>query len=196
MDTTESPAAFDARSTRARDYWQFGGSDDLFHFSPLAELHEKMISPICRPFHADLLSSNINKSQHPSSSAEIGGKSEPSDTESEPVTSFVPPPCDSMEAYLLLEVARSDRQISLKRKDLAYEIVHHNTVALQLNRIVLERAERDLCTADERIGHVRLIIRQSGHSAASVYEMRESWPRGSEDAPPASSTGSFDVCLD
>ncbi|KAI5985783.1 hypothetical protein EDD15DRAFT_2373878 [Pisolithus albus] len=142
MDTTESPAAFDARSTRARDYWQFGGSDesggdDLFHFSPLAELHEKTISPICRPFRTDLLSSNVNKSQHPSSLAEIGRKSEPSDAECEPVTSFVPPPCDSMEAYLLLEVARSDRQISLKQKDLAYEIVHCNTVALQLNRIVL-----------------------------------------------------------
>ncbi|KAI5996642.1 hypothetical protein EDC04DRAFT_2979373 [Pisolithus marmoratus] len=51
---------------------------------------------------------------------------------------IIPPPCDSMEAYLLLEVARSDRQISLKWKDLAYEIVHHNTITLQLNHIFLE----------------------------------------------------------
>ncbi|KAI6096511.1 hypothetical protein F5141DRAFT_1067673 [Pisolithus sp. B1] len=134
---------------------------------------------------ADLLSSN-NKSQHPLSSAKIGRNSELSDTEvSKPY----------MEAYLLLEVVRSNHQISLKWKDLAYEIVHHNTVALQLNCIVLEQAKRDLCMVDECIGHVHLIIRQSGHSAASVYAMQESWPCSSEDAPPVSSTG-FDVCLD
>ena len=82
-----------------------------------------------------------------------------------------------MEAYLLLEAARSDRQISLMRKDLAYEIVHRNTIALQLNRIILERVETDLHAADEFVGHVRLTIRQSGHSAAVEYAMRESWPR-------------------
>ena len=48
-----------------------------------------------------------------------------------------------MEAYLLLEAAQSDRQISLMRKKLAYEIIHRNTIALQLNRIVLEKAKED-----------------------------------------------------
>ncbi|KAI6011059.1 hypothetical protein EDC04DRAFT_2610071 [Pisolithus marmoratus] len=86
----------------------------------------------------------------------------------------------SMEAYLLLEVARSDHQISLKWKDLAYEIVHHNTITLQLNHIFLEQVERDLHMVDEHVGHICLTIRQSGHSAAPVYAMRESWPHGSE----------------
>ena len=62
------------------------------------------------------------------------------------------------------------------RKDLAYKIVHRNTIALQLNHIVLERMERDLHTADELIGHVRLTIRQTGHSAVFEHAMRESWP--------------------
>ena len=61
------------------------------------------------------------------------------------------------------------------RKDLAYEIVHHNAIALQLNRIMLERAEKDLHAADELIGHVRLTIRQTGQSAAFEYAMREPW---------------------
>ena len=57
------------------------------------------------------------------------------------------------------------------QKDLAYEIVHHNTIALQLNHIVLERTERDLHTADELIGHIRLTIRQTGHSAVFEHAM-------------------------
>ena len=76
-----------------------------------------------------------------------------------------------MEAYLLLEVARSNHQISLMRKDLTYEIVHRNTITLQLNRIVLERMERDLHAADELVGHVHLTIRQTGHSAAFEHTM-------------------------
>jgi len=35
--------------------------------------------------------------------------------------------------FLLLEAARSDRQISLMWKNLAYEIVHRNTIVLQFN---------------------------------------------------------------
>ncbi|KAI6035964.1 hypothetical protein BKA83DRAFT_4119919 [Pisolithus microcarpus] len=74
------------------------------------------------------------------------------------------------EAYLLLEVTRSDCQISLKQKDLAYEIVHCNTITLQLNCIVLEWAERDLHMVDECISHVHLTIRQSGHPVVPVLE--------------------------
>ncbi|KAI6040685.1 hypothetical protein EDC04DRAFT_2602289 [Pisolithus marmoratus] len=68
-----------------------------------------------------------------------------------------------------MEAARSDCQISLMRKDLAYEIVHHNTIALQLNRIMLERAEVDLLVADKLVGHIQLTIRQSGHLAVVEY---------------------------
>jgi len=89
----------------------------------------------------------------------------------------VPPPCNSMEACLLLEAARSEHQISLMRKDLAYEIVHRNTITLQLNRLVLERAEKNLRAADELVGHVRLTIRQHGYSTADEYVMREPWPQ-------------------
>ncbi|KIK17990.1 hypothetical protein PISMIDRAFT_110360, partial [Pisolithus microcarpus 441] len=94
---------------------------------------------------------------------------------------IVPPPCSSMEAYLLLEVTRSDCQILLKQKDLAYEIIHCNTIALQLNCIVLEWAERDLHMVDEHISHVHLTIRQSGHPVAPVYAMQESWPCSPEN---------------
>jgi len=166
--------------------------DDLSHFSLLAELHENTISPICQPFHTEHLSSD--KFQH-SSLPKLDIESESSDgkvsdyntcatyclstTNSQQsekevgsyMCHLVPPPCSSMEAYLLLEVARSNRQISLMQKDLTYEIVHHNAVALQLNHIVLERVERDLHTADELVGHVRLTIRQTGHSAAFEHAM-------------------------
>ena len=58
-------------------------------------------------------------------------------------------------------------------KDLAYEIVHHNTIALQFNWIMLEWAERDLHAADELIGCIRLTIRESGHSPMPEYVMQE-----------------------
>lgn len=78
-----------------------------------------------------------------------------------------------MEAYLLLEAARSDRAISMMRNDLANEIVHRNTIALQLNRLLLENAQNDLRAADEVVGHVRLTIRQSGHSIVREHAIRE-----------------------
>ena len=78
-----------------------------------------------------------------------------------------------MEAYLLLEAAQSDRQISCMQMDLAVEIIHHNTIALQFNRLVLKRAQKDLRTADELVSYVHLSIRQSGHSAASEYALQE-----------------------
>lgn len=92
-----------------------------------------------------------------------------------------------MEAYLLLEAARSNRQISRMRTDLAVEIVHRNTIALQFNRLVLERAQNDLRAADELVGYVRLSIRQSGHSAASQYAMQEcNLPRRTASKCPSS----------
>lgn len=80
-----------------------------------------------------------------------------------------------MEAYLLLEAAQSDCQISCMRKDLAHEVIHRNTIALQLNQLLLEKAQNDLCMADEHIGRVRLSIRESGYTAALEYAMRESY---------------------
>ena len=87
-----------------------------------------------------------------------------------------------MEAYLLLEVARSEKVISRMRKDLACEIVHRNTITLQLNRLFLENAQNDLYGADELVGHVRLSIRQSGYSAVREHTIREVYPqrRGSK----------------
>ena len=86
-----------------------------------------------------------------------------------------------MEAYLLLEAARSDQQISLTmRKKLAYEIIHRNTIALQLNRIVLEKAEEDFQRAEELIGRVQLTVRQSGHSTAFENFIKEPWPHRGE----------------
>ena len=78
-----------------------------------------------------------------------------------------------MEAYLLLEAARSDHQICLMHKDLAREVIHRNTIALQLNHILLEWSEKALQAADEFIGRVRVTIRQSGQSAALEYAMHE-----------------------
>ena len=42
-------------------------SDDLFHLSPFAELHESTISPVCRPFPPELVLSSDLPSQYPSS---------------------------------------------------------------------------------------------------------------------------------
>jgi hypothetical protein len=63
-----------------------------------------------------------------------------------------------MEAYLLLEAARSDSAISRMWKDLTYEIIHRNTITLQLNRLFFDNSQNDLHAADEFIGHVRLSL--------------------------------------
>ena len=76
--------------------------------------------------------------------------------------------------YLLLEAARADHHILVARKTLACQIIHCNTLVLQYNRLVFERAQDDLHAMDRFIGHVRLMIRKSGQTAASEYAMRES----------------------
>lgn len=76
-----------------------------------------------------------------------------------------------------MEATQSDHQISLMRKDLAHEIIHRKTITLQLNRILLERAEKALQTADEFVGHVHMTIRQSSQLAALEYAMHETWPK-------------------
>jgi uncharacterized glyoxalase superfamily metalloenzyme YdcJ len=87
---------------------------------------------------------------------------------------IVPPPHSSMEAYLYLEAARSERVISRMRKDLAHKIVHCNVIALQLKQLVLEDAQNDSHAADEFIGHVHFTIRWSGYSVVHEQAMQES----------------------
>ena len=70
----------------------------------------------------------------------------------------VPPPRSSTEAYLLLEAAWSDSVISCMRKDLIYEIIHQNTITLQLNRLFFNNSQIDLHAADEFIGHFCLSL--------------------------------------
>ena len=53
-----------------------------------------------------------------------------------------------------MEAARSDRIISALKKDLAFEMVHRNTIALQLNQVMLEKAPEDLNNVDEHVGYV------------------------------------------
>jgi hypothetical protein len=76
-----------------------------------------------------------------------------------------------VEAYLLLEAARADREICLKQQNLVHEIIHRNIITLQLNRLRLEKAQHDLDTADEFIGYVRRTIRGNG-CPPSEYAMR------------------------
>ena len=68
-------------------------------------------------------------------------------------------------------------------KNLAHEIIHRNTITLQLNRIMLEKAEEDLLQAEELISHVHLIVRQCGHSAAHRYAMKELWSHRGQPFP-------------
>ncbi|KAI5988014.1 hypothetical protein EDD15DRAFT_2520430 [Pisolithus albus] len=85
----------------------------------------------------------------------------------------VPPPNNSTEAYLLLETARADRQVRLTRKNLALQIVHRNTLTLQYNRLILEKVQEELHSADRLVGHVCFIIRKSGIPVVSEYAMHE-----------------------
>lgn len=87
----------------------------------------------------------------------------------------VPTPGNSSEAYLLLEAARADRQVRLTRRNLAHQIIHRNTLVLQYNRLLLEKTEDDLRTADRFVGHVRFVIRKSGIPVALEYAMREDY---------------------
>ena len=50
------------------------GSDELFHLSPLAKLHESSISPICRPFPPELVLSTPSNplAQYPSTTMQEG----------------------------------------------------------------------------------------------------------------------------
>ena len=87
----------------------------------------------------------------------------------------VPSPSSTAEAYLLLETARADWQVWLTRQNLVHQIIHRNTLTLQYNRLMLEKAQDKLRTADRFVGKVRTTIRQSGVTAAFEHAMREDY---------------------
>ena len=64
------------------------------------------------------------------------------------------PCCSSMQQHGGLSLpggCSKQHQLSLMWKDLTYEIIHRNSIALQLNHIMLERVEMNLHVADELI---------------------------------------------
>jgi hypothetical protein len=86
---------------------------------------------------------------------------------------IVPVPRSTQEAYLLLEAAHADRGIILARNSLTRQIIHHNTLVLQYNRMVLEQAQDDLHATDRFVGEVCFLIRKSGQSTAYAYAMQQ-----------------------
>ncbi|KAG6373552.1 hypothetical protein JVT61DRAFT_6195 [Boletus reticuloceps] len=81
---------------------------------------------------------------------------------------------------------------------LACEIIHWNTITLQLNRLFFENTQNDLRAADESVGHVRLSIQQNGFSAVCEHVIQEvhslSFRRSRDSVPPEPSA--LDVTLD
>ena len=67
----------------------------------------------------------------------------------------------------------ADRQVWLTRQNLAHQIIHCNTLTLQYNRLMLEKAQDELRAADRFVGQVRTTIRRSGITMAFEYAMRE-----------------------
>ncbi|KIK12447.1 hypothetical protein PISMIDRAFT_25653 [Pisolithus microcarpus 441] len=101
-------------------------SNDIFHLSPFAQLHESTISPIYT--HRQLRSSAINSLQHCDNSSSEGdhpgifefrGMDDVSKTPNcqvqldDPFPNIVPILSSAAEAYLLLEAARAERQVWL-----------------------------------------------------------------------------------
>ena len=86
---------------------------------------------------------------------------------------IVPPPNNPTEAWLLLVAACANRQVQLMQKNLTLQIIHCNTVTLQYNRLVLEKAREELHAAERLIGHVCFTIRKSGIPVAFEGTMPE-----------------------
>ena len=89
------------------------------------------------------------------------------------VSHVVPTPSSTIEAYLLLEAARADWQVWLTRQNLVHQIIHRNTLMLQYNNLMLEKAQDELHAADHFVGQVHTTIRWSGITTAFEYAMRE-----------------------
>ncbi|KAI6003102.1 hypothetical protein EDD15DRAFT_2360985 [Pisolithus albus] len=140
------------------------GTDDTFHLSPFPHLHDHTISPVYSANYCPSLSKSA--SSHDLEQREDGpdgdDRDATSDVDLQESDIVVPPPNNSAEAFLLLETACADRQI-----------VHRNTLTLQYNRLILEKAQEELRSADRLVGHVRFIIRKSGIPVVSEYAMHE-----------------------
>ena len=87
----------------------------------------------------------------------------------------VPIPKDTAEVYLLLEATHANHQVHLTQRELALQIVHRNTLTLQYNCMLLDKAQEDLHTADCFISHVRFVIRKNGIPVAFEYAMHEDY---------------------
>ena len=86
---------------------------------------------------------------------------------------IVPVPCSAQEAYLLLEAARADCHIILTHKSLTHQIILRNTLVLQYNRMISERAQDDLNATDCFVGQVCFLIHKSSQSVTYAYAMQE-----------------------
>jgi len=106
----------------------------------------------------------------------------------------VPTPSSTIEAYLLLKAARADRQVWLTQQNLVHQIIRCNTLTLQYNRIMLEKAQDELRSADRFVGHVRATIRRSGVTTACEYAMREDYSSAAISGEPHLGQ-SFSICL-
>ena len=152
--------------------------DTIFHLSPFTvQLHENSISPI-----------HVNTSPEDNCLGSVECDSELSDHTPKnqnclvsrlhsvrahmfvdcSYTQFdnmlphvVPTPSSTVEAYLLLEATHADWKVWLARQTLVHQIVCRNTLMLQYNRLMLEKAQDELHAADCFVGHVRATIRQS-----------------------------------
>ncbi|KAF8546448.1 hypothetical protein OG21DRAFT_1527823 [Imleria badia] len=83
---------------------------------------------------------------------------------------IVLPPGNSAEAHLLLEAAHTDWEVQLTCRNLVLQIVHRNTLMLQYNHLLLDKAQEDLWTTDRFIGHVHFVIRKSSVELSSTLQ--------------------------
>ncbi|KAF8547255.1 hypothetical protein OG21DRAFT_1490388 [Imleria badia] len=146
----------------SRHSQQLERSDEQFYIALMIKLCDNMISQPtywCSATHlfqfpAGSEDSGLQEHEPPNEPAKGSDKMTTSHAASDLyVHCAIPSLRSSMEAYLQLEVARCDQQISLKRKELAHEILHRNCITLQLNHILLERTENDVRTAGGFVIH-------------------------------------------
>lgn len=186
-------------------------SDTIFHLSPFAQLHENTIAPI----HVNInpedvhpgvgecgsgLSDDVLDNQSRQVSFYLTARAynfvDYSDTQFDgvPGPHAVPTPSSAIEAYLLLEAARADQQVWLTRQNLVHQIIRRNTLTLQYNRVMLEKAQDELRAADRFVGHVRATIRRSGVTTAFEYAMREDYSSAGISGEPRLGQ-IFSICL-
>ena len=75
----------------------------------------------------------------------------------------------------MLEAAWVDWKIFFAHHTLAHQIIHWNTLVLQYNQVLLERAQDNLCAADQFVGNVQLVIWNSGQTVVFECVMQEDY---------------------